>query len=243
MKKLSLLIAMALVASSASAAMLEDFEAWTGAGTVVVDPDDAGNSALHLAGGETIAIPVPETAGVVTIDVYDMGAIEHDAGEDNDNNSGYGPRWGVATAGNGASAAASIVNKTFLEANGGYGYGADLSRTGSWWSPMWFGGPRLVDSLAVIGEGTWDDPDVPGDGAWATWTFTIASDGNVTIDNDDNSKTMAMGPAAEVWLSGGRSDFALNGTALFDNVTFVPEPATLGLLALGGLGLIRRRRA
>jgi len=109
---------------------------------------------------------------------------------------------------------------------------------------MWFDGPRLVDSLAVIGEGTWDNPDTPGDGAWATWTFIIGSDGTVTIDNGANRKAMAMGPAAEMWLSGGSSGMALNGTALFDNVTFaVPEPATLGLLTLGGLGLLRRRRA
>lgn len=245
MKKLSVLVVLAL-AASASAAMvvLEDFEAYAGTGTVVVDPDDAGNSVLHLAGGEAIAIALPESAGIMRVDVYDMGAIDHDLGQPNSNNSGYGPRWGVATTGGAKSAAASIVNKTFLEANQGYGYGADTSRTGSWWSPMWFGGPREVDALDVIGEGTWDNPDTPGDGAWTTWEFTIGVGGPVTISNGANTMSMSMGPAAEMWLSGGRSGMVLNGTALFDNVTFeVPEPATMSLLALGGLALVRRRRA
>lgn len=242
MKKLSLLVVLAL-AASASAAMLEDFEAWAGAGTVVADPDDAGNSVLHLAGGTAIAIALPATAGIMTVDVYDMGAIDHDIGQPNTNNSGYGPRWGVATAGNGASAAASIINKTFLDSGAGYGYGADLSRTSSWWSPMWYGGPRLVDALDVIGTGTWDAPETPGDGDWTTWTFIIGSGGSVVIRNGVHTQIMGMGPAAEMWLSGGRSGMVLNGTALFDNVTFeVPEPATLSLLALGGLALIRRRR-
>jgi len=233
---------LALAATSASAAVLEDFEAWTGAGTVVADPDDAGNSVLHLAGGQAIAIALPETAGIMTVDVYDMGAVTHDAGQPNTEGYGDGPRWGVATAGNVASAAAGIINKTFLDSSSGYGVSLETSRTSSWYSPMWYGGPRLVDSLAVIGSGTWDDPEIPGDGAWTTWTFTIATDGSVTIENGVRSKTYSMGSAAEMWLSGGRSGKMLNGTALFDNITFVPEPATMSLLGLGALALIRRKR-
>jgi len=243
MKKLSVLVVLAL-AASASAAMLEDFEAYSGTGTVVADPDDAGNSVLHLAGGEAIEIALPASAGIMRVDVYDMGAIEHDLGEPNTNNSGYGPRWGVSNASGTSSAGASIVNKTSLEANQGYGYGYDTSRTGSWWSPMWFGAPRLVDQLDVIGTGTWDNPEFPGDGAWTTWTFTIGVGGPVTIDNGVNVHSLTLTDTAEMWLSGGRSGFALNGTALFDNITFeVPEPATMSLLALGGLALVRRRRA
>jgi hypothetical protein len=32
------------------------------------------------------------------------------------------------------------------------------------------------------------------------------------------------------------------GTVYYDNVRLVPEPATLGLLGLGGLVLLRRRK-
>jgi hypothetical protein len=246
MKKLSVLVIMAL-AASASAAVIEDFEAWTGTGTVVADPDNAANSTLQLAGGEAIAIALPANAGIMTVDVYDMGATDHDIGQPNTNNSGYGPRWGVADVGNSTSVAASIINKTFLNSNNGYGWGYDLSRTSSWWSPMWFGGPRNVDALQVIGTGTWDNPEVPGDGDWATWTFYINTSGTVTVTDGNNTVMGAMrlnGVAStEMWLSGGRSGMVLNGTALFDNITFdVPEPATMSLLALGGLAMLRRRR-
>lgn len=36
--------------------------------------------------------------------------------------------------------------------------------------------------------------------------------------------------------------FALGGSGAIDTIQFVPEPATLSLLALGGIALIRRRR-
>ncbi len=36
--------------------------------------------------------------------------------------------------------------------------------------------------------------------------------------------------------------FSLGGSGAIDTITFVPEPATMSLLALGGLALIRRRR-
>ena len=36
---------------------------------------------------------------------------------------------------------------------------------------------------------------------------------------------------------------AHQGSAYYDNLSVVPEPATLSLLALGGLALLRRRRA
>ena len=36
--------------------------------------------------------------------------------------------------------------------------------------------------------------------------------------------------------------FSLGGSGAIDTITFVPEPATMSLLALGGVASIRRRR-
>lgn len=55
-------------------------------------------------------------------------------------------------------------------------------------------------------------------------TFTTGSSG------------MTFQPHAYVW---GLS----SGSLAFDDITVVPEPATLGILVLGGLGLLRRKKA
>lgn len=55
-------------------------------------------------------------------------------------------------------------------------------------------------------------------------------------------------PDGEIWPGQGGSmisvafDHGGVGTVSLDNITIVPEPATMSLLALGGLALIRRRR-
>ena len=243
MKKLSVLVIMAL-AASASAAVVEDFESgWAGSGVLVADPDNAANTVLHLVGGQT-ALFAQAGPGKITVDVYDFGVtVQDDMGGGTTN--GYGPRWGATGDGNGL---ASITAKSYLNATKGYAMGIE-GLTGSWWSAQWHGSPRLVDALQVIGTGDPFNPEIPGDGDWTTWTFWVNTSGSVTISNGVNTKMLSLalnpGGMANIGLSGGKNTLDAMGAAgaLYDNVTFdVPEPATMSLLALGGLAMLRRRR-
>jgi len=194
------LCVVALAASGALAQtmiMLEDFESgnmFTG-GTVVADPDDAGNNVLYVDGASvTMDLAAPVAPGeAIAIRVYDQGKSAMDdpatglpASDSRPAGHIYGWNLGVAGTYNWGIA---MINKTFAGCNGGYcwtgQYYDSWPQTGSnVFSLDWYGGPRQVDALSVIGTGTVANPEIPGDGAWSVWTFTFNPDGSMTYAND-----------------------------------------------------------
>ena len=103
---------------------------------------------------------------------------------------------------------------------------------------------RLTDGAAAVetnvfgfGEPTWLRLARVGD------TFT-------GYTSPDGSAWTQLGPSTDITMTGpvyvGLSVCGTNGeytTATFDNVTIIPEPATMFLFGLGSLALLRRRRA
>jgi len=106
-------------------------------------------------------------------------------------------------------------------------------------------------AVQLLAGGT---PHTPGDGSNYTGPVT----GGTLLAEDNNTLTIAAGtfetstvtyaynPAHSALLGEPLQIRLLagvgNGEVDFDNVQLTPEPATLSMLALGGLALLRRRR-
>lgn len=112
-------------------------------------------------------------------------------------------------------------------------------------------------------------PEFEGQGAWTTWTFAITPDAlAVTAETNDlfqgtninGAGTYTSGPLSHtgeiagvgvpnmVFISAGSNHASPAGDIKFvgclvDDITYVvPEPASMSMLALGGLALLRRRK-
>jgi hypothetical protein len=247
----------ALLAASggARAAIVDDFEGtYSGTGSVIVDPEDAGNHVLFLNNTQIANFVTSGTTGTVTMRIYDFGVDTATSTA----TTVYGPRWGVSdsTSNTANSAGATIINRGSIPSTSGYGMegtNTPMTKTGSWFSPQYFAGPRQVDAL--------DDPsttDNEGDGKWSTWTFLVNPDGTVkmsvtgigtTKTSGVVSGTMLVTDMHTIWIYGGSNPPAgvYNLGVLVDDITFtaadpVPEPASLSILGLSGALLLPRRR-
>ncbi len=83
---------------------------------------------------------------------------------------------------------------------------------------------------------TWHSIDIISD--WSSGTF------NVTVDGvNQGNFTMIDATGIEYrFYAAAQGNFPSNISAYMDDVYVTPEPATMGLLALGGLALLRRKR-
>lgn len=143
--------------------------------------------------------------------------------------------WGAGTSGTfvvGAGVGGSIGGQTYATDQYWHGF-LDVADAGGNWGA---GDYTMTFSAKTDTAGTeiffgWNGP------GYAMWAPQAA----LTTEWKTYSYTAAFPVASQ----GGSADIFLYqkgaGTMTIDNVSFVPEPATFGLLTLGGL-LLRRRK-
>lgn len=101
-------------------------------------------------------------------------------------------------------------------------------------------GVRSIEAPEGVSLGSFTDKE------WYSITFDLSEDWQTMqisagqVDSTPQSMTVDWDgeDITRIWVDTGNHQSA----AVYDNLTIVPEPGTMGLLALGGLAMIRRRR-
>ena len=128
---------------------------------------------------------------------------------------------------------------------------ADWVKTGSNWATIELNVQGTGLSWTGLGRPKMDTGNPGYPGGWDAdnfgainhrtmyWDISIFHDGN--FDNKECTATPTSGYFNMIFTTncGG---FSSGGVYYFDKMRFTPEPATMALLGLGGLALIRRKR-
>jgi hypothetical protein len=193
--------------------------------TLEVKPG-AFHASTVLAGGQNYTKFTPSIPAVSTIGGPEYSGANWN--EDSSTTTGQGSTASIKNASSGTYQASSTF-ATFEDTLAG-----DANADGS---------VNITDFNILVGNfnkpGTfnWSQGDFSGDGS------VNITDFNLLVGNFNKSLTGIAPTQQQTDLAPLALFAAQNGdTATFDAITGVPEPTSLGILALGGISLLRRRR-
>ncbi len=233
-----------MIATNAQGAVVfqDDFESYAdtaamqavwgaaGLGTLDAALGNPGQSMAHPGGTDNIVtIPVTQASAsnplVYTAQIYDDGSSANKR----------------ITAGLRFSGVANLIEMGMYNNPSHYAVRAVLP------GPSWVAFSNMVDDLGqpiqnapVVG---WHTFQMVHDGTNATFTIDLNSDGNINGTAVLAASWNAAG-VDQIRLGGPSNLSSAGGGANFDNIKLevVPEPASLGLMGLGGLALLSRKR-